>query len=56
MSSLATSVVDTSDMLTDINRVLEGHLKSQFDKIVSEKREMEMNINYILEMPVIKKF
>ena len=55
MSSLVTNVVDTSDMLTDINRVLEGHLKSQFDKIVSEKREMEMNINYILEMPVIQK-
>jgi hypothetical protein len=55
MSYQATSIVDTSNMLTDINRVLEGHLKSQFKQIVSEKREMEINIEYILEMPVIRK-
>ena len=55
MSYQTTSIVDTSNMLSDINRVLEGHLKSQFEQIVSEKREMEINIEYILEMPVIRK-
>ena len=55
MAQQTNQIVDTSNMLTDINRVLKGHLQSQFEQIMVEKREMESNIAYLSQMPFIRK-
>lgn len=53
MSSNFTTV-DTSDMLTDINNVLKGHLMTKFNSIVQEKNKLAENLSYLREMPLIK--
>ena len=54
MASIPANIVDTSNMLTDINRVLEGHLQEKFKSLLLEKRELEINMKYISNMPLIK--
>ena len=47
--------VDTSNMLNDINIVLKDHLQSQFRSLMKEKEEMEKNIKYIYNLPLVIK-